>query len=195
VKSVLAGTAGAIPVPPDPAGFVVLAQIVVPANDTTISTAQIKDRRIMVQVPSVAGASVVVRKTAAETVTSSTTLQDDNHLFFTMTANGVWAVRCFVLATSASNAAMRFNWSVPSGASYAFTAAAGSTGVVTQNSLNLADFQTAGVGGQGLTAVFDGFVATAATAGDLRLRWAQSVSNVNGHTINVNSYLEYRLLT
>jgi len=195
VKSAVAGTAAAVPTSPAiPANSVVLAQVFVPANDTTISTAQIKDRRIVVQVPSVAGATNIVRKTAIETVASSATLQDDNHLFFTMTSNGIWQVKCFVFATSASNAAMKFNWSVPAGGSYALIGVTGGQ-TASQTNLNNSDLTTAGVPVSGLNAVWDGFVTTGATAGDFRLRWAQSISNASGHSVNVNSWLEYRLLT
>lgn len=47
-KACRAGTAAAAPKPPvRTAGDVVLAQIYIPANDTTIATSQIKDRRIL----------------------------------------------------------------------------------------------------------------------------------------------------
>jgi hypothetical protein len=45
-KSAVAGTAASNPVFPDPAGKVVLASVYVPANDTTINTNQIVDKRI-----------------------------------------------------------------------------------------------------------------------------------------------------
>lgn len=145
-------------------------------------------------VPSVAGASTIVRKTAPETVTSSTTLQDDNHLFFTMTSNGVWQVKLLVIATSASSAAMKLNFSAPAGASWRLVAVSRGVTDYLSNELG-SDLTTAGVGTFPLSILIEGVVTTAATAGDFRLRWAQSASSANGHTVGINSYLEYRLLT
>jgi lysophospholipase L1-like esterase len=49
VNVVVAGTAGTTPLPPDvPDGAVLLAQVYVPANDTTIDANQIIDKRVMV---------------------------------------------------------------------------------------------------------------------------------------------------
>lgn len=47
-KSAVAGTAAANPEFPDPAGKVVLASVYVPANDTTIASDQITDKRVSV---------------------------------------------------------------------------------------------------------------------------------------------------
>lgn len=200
VKSVVAGTPAVVPTQPAlPALSVALAQVFVPANDTTISTAQIKDRRMTLMVPSVAGGTVIVRKTASETVASSTTLQDDNHLFFAMSANGIWAVKLVVMGQSApaGGGSINVSFSAPSGAVWRMlhiggsgtTAALASDGPTQQ-------VQTGPLPTSGAVAfMLEGIVSTAATSGDFRFRWAQAVSSANGHTILPNSYLEYRLLT
>lgn len=52
VKTVTAGTAAANPKPPDlPAGNVALAYVLVPTSDTTISTGQIVDKRVILPSP------------------------------------------------------------------------------------------------------------------------------------------------
>jgi hypothetical protein len=191
-KSAAAGTPAAIPTSPAiPANSVVIAQVFVPANDTTIGATQIKDRRIIVQVPSVIGATTIIRKTANETVTSSTTLQDDNHLFFTMTSNTVYQVKYLLMMTQpTTNNAMKVNWSYPAGASMRF---AYGTQFVT-NDLGAPPDIGLSISQQPVAYLLEGVVSTVGTAGDFRLRWAQSGSSTNAMTMLTNSYLEYRVL-
>jgi len=194
-KSVVAGTPAAVATEPAlPANSVAIAQVTIPANDTTISTGQIKDRRIVVQMPSVAGSSVLVRKTAVETVTSSTVLQDDDHLRFAMSSNGRWAVKVFVWATSASNGAMKFFFTGPTGSTWRMTCiATGSTATLSSEATGTT-FQTSGIGTNPVAVLMEGVAYTGATSGDFRLQWAQAVSNASGHTVGINSYLEYQPL-
>jgi hypothetical protein len=191
VKSAVAGTPAAAPLEPAlPALSVALAQVYVPATDTTIGSTQIYDRRIIVQVPSVAGASTLVVKTADESVTSSTALQNDDHLKLTMTSNGAWQVKFVLMMTQPStNNSMKVNFTAPSGAIWRLASGSirsVSDGPTTEMSFSISQSPTVNI--------VDGIVSTAATAGDFQLQWAQSSSDANTMKMLENSYLEYRLL-
>jgi hypothetical protein len=63
------------------------------------------------------GQSIVKRKTASETVTSSTTLQDDDHLTFAIAASEEWVAVAHISAGSAlATTGVRVGFTAPSGA-------------------------------------------------------------------------------
>lgn len=196
VKSVVAGTPAAIPVEPAlPALSIALAQVYVPANDTAIGPTQVKDRRIIVTIPAVAGASTLVRKTADESVVSSTALQDDDHLFFAMAPNTGYQVKAVLLGQSAAGTAMSIGFSVPAGGIWRMgMSTVGVTSTFSSDG-NSGPFSTAGLPATGAnTILFEGVVSAAGTAGNFRVRWAQNVSSATALKVLLNSYLEYRPL-
>lgn len=104
VKTVTAGTAAASPKPPDlPAGNVALAYVLVPTSDTTISTGQIVDKRVVVVAPL---AFADYRRTSGDYTTSSTSFVDvdGTNLNFSITT-GAHRVRC-VLECTIDNATL-----------------------------------------------------------------------------------------
>ena len=61
-----------------------------------------------------------IRKTADETVTNSTTLQNDDHFLFSIGANEVWLVEIranVVMVYDAGYPGLKVTWSLPAGAS------------------------------------------------------------------------------
>ena len=134
-----------------------------------------------------------LRKTADESVTSSTTLQDDNDLLIALASGEAveFSGMLFVTAGSATPD-IKMAFTVPAGATlYWFgewfenTIYGSTEGVVigsTAKSFNV---------GSNLTGVikFNGVVVNSTTAGNLQLRWAQNTSNGNATKLKIGSHL------
>lgn len=131
-------------------------------------------------------------KTGDESVTSSTTMQDDDDLKFTVSANEKWHIR-LILRMSAANVTpdIKITWTVPSGAvgrwwqvsdlvastALPFTA----IGLVSNISSNLDTTER--------TQVYEGYVVIGGTAGTVQLQWAQTVSDAGAVTVHEESHL------
>lgn len=134
-------------------------------------------------------------KASDESVTSSTTVQDDNDLLFAVAANEVWVARFTVITLDVSGVA-NFRWTLtwPSG-----------TGTFTSISVNPGDLATqnrrrtiSSSGGVEIIAasqvtntpeVYEifGVLANGGTPGNLLLRWAQGTSNASAETVKAGS--------
>lgn len=139
-------------------------------------------------------------KTATESVTSSTTLQNDDELFLTVEANATYIMDLLLLHDSDATAAgdVKIGWSAPASATMnwgvhgANTAATSSTGVTSVNMQTRIISEVAAFGGgdsTGTTALAKGVLVTAGTAGTFRLQWAQETSNAVASNVRVGSYL------
>jgi hypothetical protein len=121
---------------------------------------------------------VVKRKTADESVTSSTTLQDDDHLTFAVAANEEWVVEAYldVAITSANGFKVAFN--APSGATInAFVGFDMNVdGSFSSGQTTVIDTAVSAPFGTAATRVFARahlWVLNGATPGTITLRWAQ----------------------
>lgn len=141
-----------------------------------------------------------VRKTADESVTSSTTLQNDDHLSIAIPGAGSYEIVLNLIVTSGANAAgdMRVGATFPTGTMTMFvnaldvSLASGSSGTAERRALAITSGvdPVVGIGASTTTAeavVKFLFVATA--SGTFQFQWAQSASNVNATTVKANSYL------
>lgn len=141
-----------------------------------------------------------VRKTADESVTSSTTLQNDDHLLYTIGATGTYVFDLYLLATSAANAAgdLGVGFTFPTGTMYlggigpdtglasgtVQTGQWGANNAYTTGAL----FNVYGLSTSTLDIRLHGlFVATA--TGTLQFQWAQQASNANASTVKAGSHL------
>ncbi len=131
-------------------------------------------------------------KASDESVTSSTTFQDDDDLKFSVSTNETWYVEllCFVNTGSSPNPDIKFQLTGPTGASIkmslfdetgnfskVITAYSSSTGVVA-------------IGANTTHAIrFRGTVTTASTAGTIVLQWAQDTSNTASTVVEQKSFL------
>lgn len=126
-------------------------------------------------------------KTARETVTNSTTLQNDDHLTFPVEANTTYAVSGMLIVSCAASAGFKWALSVPSGTTGKLTISSGSpnlqiinvditTGNTTNNAVNPNTVDQCGKLG--------GYITTSSTAGTVVLQWSQGTSN------NTGSYIE-----
>jgi len=195
-KSVTAGTAATQPLKPAiPANSVVLAEIYVPALDTTINTNQITDKRVIVQAAlTVAGPHLIVRKLSDESVTSNTTPQPDNELILPVGANEMWITEWYILML-AGGGDFNYRFSFPSGGTLAFLADVQETGgTYTNRTLTATTSPTSTQSSTGAAAPAKvipvrGVYINGGTAGSVTLEWVQNTSNAAATTVKANSTL------
>ena len=131
-------------------------------------------------------------KTARETVTSSNTLQDDDHFVFAVEANKTYQLKGLLFVSAPTSGGWKWAFSVPSGATGTISIQGATSAYVMGT-----DAATGGsTGGSSVliaSATSDvrmtGFFTTSATAGNITLRWAQFTSNGTGTYIEVGSVL------
>ena len=133
-------------------------------------------------------------KTADESVSSSITVQDDNHLSLSLAASTTYQFR-FVLFTNNVGAAEGFRCTL--GGTVGVTSLKAQISIYDDTANTLAAFaRITALGseiGSGLAAgnnmsFIDGSIETS-TAGTFLLRWAQNVSGANNTTVERNSNL------
>uniref|UniRef100_A0AAU2A022 Uncharacterized protein n=1 Tax=Streptomyces sp. NBC_00093 TaxID=2975649 RepID=A0AAU2A022_9ACTN len=145
---------------------------------------------------------IVVVKSAGESVTSSTTLQNDNELLAPVEANATYDVFLLLLHDSDATAAadIKVGWTGPASAALnwgvhgANSAATSSTSALTNmQTRTIAEVAAFGGGdSSGTTALIYGTLTTAGTAGTLQLQWAQETSNGVATNVRAGSRLEVR---
>ncbi len=137
----------------------------------------------------------LVRKTADENVTNSTTLQNDDHLFVAMAANDVWEFEAVVYFTSTSNTPdFKATFTVPTGATIRWYAEFRETdgGTATGALINASATTTAYdmTGNQSAVMRARGVVINGANAGNLQMQWAQNASSGTAMTVQSGSFLK-----
>lgn len=121
--SVVAGTPVAV-VPTDPtvvpvlptlsSSNIALAAVDVPANTTTITSAEIVDKRVLLS-SGIQTVSVDIVKPSDESVANNT-LQNDDDFFFTIGANQTWSVSLVLSVRISAAGDWQHAWTLPSGA-------------------------------------------------------------------------------
>jgi hypothetical protein len=153
----------------------------------------------------------IVRKASDESLNSSTTLQNDDALLFSVAANERWLVNLYLLVQAAANAGtmdFKCGWSYPTSTtmfwapngSYTTAEPSWVGGGLTGASLDLLT-QTESIG-VGLSAnspdvnglTISAIVRVAGTAGTLNFQWAQNTSNGSNLTVMADSVLIARKL-
>jgi hypothetical protein len=149
------------------------------------------------------GAKSFVRKTADESVTSSTTLQNDNELVLAVSASATYVFRVWLLATDATDATgdIKFGFTFPTGAVCHFSGKGPHTLMASGGAFGDAEFigrntATSGstVASYGLSSSvigieLSGLLIVAGTAGNFQLQWAQNASDGNATTVQAGSYM------
>jgi len=141
-----------------------------------------------------------VRKTANEDVTSSTAMQNDNELLFTIPQAGTYAVDLVLIGSSAANSAgdIKFGFTFPTGS--LTMRWIGPDPATTGGAVAQAKFHGATDASSPSTAIDFGLTTTSQTiigrgllvataAGTLTLQWAQFASNANASSLATNSYM------
>jgi hypothetical protein len=138
-------------------------------------------------------------KASNESVTNSTSLQNDDHLFVTTAPSSVYLVQCFIgLSNSGFSAGLKASWYGPAGATLNWTtwaphasAADNINNPISVNSFgNISDAADIRIYSAVDTAVMlHGLLQTAGSGGTFGLRWAQVSSNASAVTVKANSHL------
>ena len=121
-------------------------------------------------------------KTTRESITNSTTLQDDDDFVFAVEANKTYAINGYMGISAGALSGLKWAFSIPSGASgrINFSCGAGNA------ALNVADVDiTAGSGATSVISITStgskvycfGYVTISSTSGNVIFRWAQNASN------------------
>ena len=144
------------------------------------------------------GPHLIVRKPSDESVASSTTPQNDDHLLLSVGASEVWLTQWIIRFTAVSTAVgIKLSWAFPaSGAvstSFPFATAAGTFVVHTiTGSANPSTALDVGAPGSGTdvnTLVIPLIYIGAGSAGTLQLMWAQISSKATATVVKANSTL------
>lgn len=149
------------------------------------------------------GALIV--KSADESVTSSTALQDDDELLFAGAANTAYRFRLVAFVTGSINGDIKFGFTFPTGAGGATITWMGygvvSTATTQADALHSAGYVasttadqtlTFNAHGNGTLIIAEGYIEFGSTAGNLILRWAQGTSNATATIVKKGSSLEYK---
>src|SRR4030095_8765276 len=136
---------------------------------------------------------LIARKTADETVSATTTLQNDDHLFFTVATSEVWSLQYRLLIDTFDD--FKCAWTHPGGTVEMRVISESAGGTVTQDSLYTTSSPTATIsrdkfdlaGGSVNILVIDGmYISTG--SGTFQFQWAQL--DASGSTVlKTNSHL------
>ena len=127
-------------------------------------------------------------KASDESVTSSTTLQDDEHLFASVAANSVYEVTVALRGTANSSGDLKVQFAGPAGATGLFGAGKDHSCVTLGTPNGPISLSTATPD----TVFFMGTLTVGGTAGTFKLQWAQNTSNATATTLQAGSYMVLR---
>lgn len=145
--------------------------------------------------------SSFVRKTADESVTSSVTYQNDDHLVLAVGASQTWEFEAYLVYDAGTTGDLGFSFDVPSGATGWFSATRIQGSAATSvdsgawsaiDAFGSGSARAAGGAGAGtkLGLHIFGLLVTSATPGNLQFTWTQRVSDGTATTVFTNSYLK-----
>lgn len=138
------------------------------------------------------------RKTADESVTSSTTLQDDDHLVIALGANQVWLIEAYISVIGDLTGDIQVGFVVPASSTLRWSGHGpdtaqtdpGNTNMRTDGATVSDTAKAYGTTSGGNIGIFiKGLVATAGTSGNLQFRWAQATSDATASTVQSQSWL------
>jgi len=145
------------------------------------------------------GPHLIVRKTADETVTSSTALQNDDSLLMSVGVSEVWRLEWIIIYSAATAGDIKIGWTFPTGAKInTHTITTDSSGSSLTDNLNFeSDFASGGSGTVGTTAASPDYATLfipmiyvgGANSGTLQLQWAQGTSSGTATAVKANSTL------
>lgn len=142
-----------------------------------------------------------VWKTVDQSVTSSTTLVNDNILSFAVSANATYSVELVLAVTAATAGDIKIDWAVPTsstgqraciGAEVASTNGGDTLARLTRSTDWTTDVTYGGGGVNDYRVTELGLLSTAGTSGTLQLRWAQGTSSGTATIVRAGSYLRIR---
>lgn len=137
------------------------------------------------------------RKTADESVTSSTVVQDDNELFISVAANEVWKFWLDLHYEAVAGGGITMGWTVPVGATGRWgshglnlTSTTNTDSIIVKSASTITDtLSNGGAGTADVMSLITGLVVVGGTGGTLRLQWAQRTSSPTATTVFTHSSL------
>lgn len=132
------------------------------------------------------GRMVLVRKTADESVSLTTTSQNDDELFFAIGANEVWLFSIGIIYNSGSVGDFKYQVAAPSGATGYVTRAAGGFAPIP---LGTDSVSIAGTASDVFLGSVWGVVVNSSTAGNVQLLWGPFATDAVNTTVKANSFL------
>ena len=165
---------------------IVLGKVYVAASATVIASNAVFQRRLLVPTN-----STRVIKLNDETLTTDTTLQNDDELVVAVAANTSYFIQGGLIVASPTTADLKINFTAPSGATFTIMADYVASGTTLLSATTVSALT--GIDGRGATTVsavrFGGAVLTTGTAGNFQLQWAQNASS-GTTTIHAGSWME-----
>jgi hypothetical protein len=140
--------------------------------------------------PTVRDFPLIVAKTADETVTASTVMQNDDILSLPVEANTRYALTLCLMFNAPATPDLKIGWAYPSGTTLKWHRE--STGVTGATKLAdaLVETDIEPIAGDGADDVFviQGLVTVGSTAGNVTFQWAQNVSDASGTIVRAGSW-------
>lgn len=142
---------------------------------------------------------VTISKTSNESVTSSTTFQNDDQLVLPLAASATYAFEAFLIYDGSTAGDLKLQFTGPSGcamnwANFANVSGAASATLTYGPIMNtLAQVTPQGIACNGATAMCArpaGIVINGSTSGNLQLKWAQVASNATATRILIGSWMK-----
>jgi len=133
-------------------------------------------------------------KTTRQTVTSSTTNVNDNHLSALLSANKTYQVELELFVSAPSSGGFKF--SIASNNSLAdaninHTGGLGTAGMNLGGNMVGSSSSVITITTANNSIKFAGYITTTATAPTITLQWSQATSNATGTYIEVNSFMKF----
>lgn len=138
----------------------------------------------------------LARKASDESITSSTTMQDDNDLLHTVRASAVYEMTAYISYTSNTTADIKFGWTYPAGLTINYLAHVRPVATAVNDTYDLIQTDPLALEGAGVatrrSAFFLGLVVVSSTAGTLQLQWAQNTSDAGATALKAGSFMTLR---
>lgn len=143
------------------------------------------------------GMYAIVRKTADETISNSTVLQNDDQLLVALPAAGLFMFEMDGLYSSSTVADFKMAYAIPAGATIRWSTVGLATGATSISGDATFDSSTTGstaVGGAGVSSLVlfrtFGEITMGGTAGNMQFQWAQNTGEVSNTTMRTSSRLQ-----
>ncbi|GIV51743.1 MAG: hypothetical protein KatS3mg038_2264 [Candidatus Kapaibacterium sp.] len=165
-------------------------------NDTSLTTVLVIDTSGVVKqrsLSSITGATSFVRKTSNQTITSSTTYQNDNALVYTASANQIFEFEAYMFI-SGGNGGIKIRVSIPSGASMKLYAELKKDDqhhwVYRKLTSSSDEISWTDIDNTYGYARIRGIITMGSSGGNVQVQWAQNSSNATATTVEAGSYLK-----
>ena len=150
------------------------------------------------KIEAVASPWTTVKKAADETITLSTTFQDDDELLFAMAANTYYIVRGTIFFLESANPGIKFQFTGPAAPNAVQGIGYGCGGAVDSDALTVSSgpsyttiIPIFSAGNGNGTFHFEMLIKNGVNAGNLVLQWAQQTSDAADTSVYKGSHIEY----